>query len=376
VSQYFDVVVVGGGVIGCSVAFHLAKKGVKVMVVEKNAIGGQASSVAAGMLAAQEEAAKPDAFSEACRESRALFKTLVPEVRELSGIDPEYEICGMWRVAASEVDVPELLDRKRRQEALGLAVEWHFPGQLAERNPGLAHAVGGLYFPEDGQINSAKWALALAEAGRRLGVRFLDRAMGVEFARDGRRVSGVRAQGELFAADRVVLAAGAWTSLLLESLGLSLPLEPVKGQLMILGGAPRAFGGPIFAASGYLVPKADGRLIVGSTMERVGFNVRPTLEAQRILADWVARWAPAFSAYPTVEFQAGLRPGTRDGWPVMGQLWDYDNLFISAGHFRNGILLSPLAGRAMADGIVNGRWAPSAAAFAPERFRPVGAGTP
>lgn len=368
-SQYFDVAVVGGGVIGCSIAYHLAKKGAKVVVVEKRGIGGQASSVAAGMLAAQEEAPAPDAFFAACMASRALFNELVPQVREESAIDPEWETTGIWRVAADEDEAATLRAKMRWQEERGLAVEWVGPEALAEQHPGLAPAVGALYCPTDGQINSARWVRALAEAARKRGVRFLDHTPSVDFVREGRRVAGLRFAGELLAADHTVLAAGAWTPFLLEALELSLPLEPVKGQLMVLAGVPRAFRGPIYATPGYVVPRIDGRLIVGATAEKVGFNVRPTLEAQRFLADWVGRWCPALGPMPIVEFQTGLRPGTADGWPVMGRLWEYDNLYIAAGHYRNGILLSPFAGRYMAEGLVDGRWDPLGEPFSPERFR-------
>lgn len=375
-SQYFDVGIIGGGVVGCSTAFQLAKKGAKVMVVEKRVIGGQASGVAAGILAAQEEASAPDAFFDMCRASQNLFPSLVDEVRQLSGIDPDYEACGVWRVAASEEEKTALLEKKKWQEERALRVEWQEPGRLAELHPGLGECVGALYCPTDGHINSVRWVQSLAESARRKGVRFLDHVPGLEFVQDGRRIVGIRTRDEMIAADHWVLAAGAWTSFLLEPLKISLPLEPVKGQLMILAGVPRAFRGPVYAAPGYLVPWSDGRLIIGATVERVGFNVRPTLEAQRFLADLAARWCPGLSSLPVVEFQAGLRPGTADGKPVMGRLWEYDNLFISTGHFRNGILLSPFTGRYMADGILEGRWDPLGDSFKPDRFRgtPVTAG--
>ncbi len=367
-SQYFDVVILGGGVIGCATAYQMAKKGAKVMVVEKRTVGGQASSVAAGMLATQEEATAPDAFFDMCRASRALFDTWVPEVRETSGVNPEYEPCGVWRVAETEEEKKALLEKQRWQEEKGFPVEWQEPERLEDIHPGLGECLGALHCRTDGQINSSQWVHALAEASRRKGVRFLDHVASVEFVRDGRRVAGVRTKEDLIAADHVLLAAGAWTSFLLDALGISLPLEPVKGQLMVLGGMPRAFKGPVYAGKGYLVPRSDGRLVIGTTVERVGFDVRATLEAQRQLADWATRWCPGLSSLPVVEFQVGLRPGTPDGWPVMGRLWDYDNLFVSTGHFRNGILLSPFAGRYMADGVLDNRWNPLGAAFSPERF--------
>lgn len=365
----FDVVVVGGGVIGCSTAFHLARKGAKVMVVEKQSLGGHSLTLTAGILAAQMEADAPDAFLELRRASRALFPHLVDEIIELSGIDPEFEASGVWHAAASEEDKKSLLEKKRWQEGRALPVEWLESNAVRQVHPGIGENCGALYCPSDAQIESGLWVQALIEASRRKGVRFMDHApFPMEFVRDRRRVAGIRTKDDVVSCDQMILTAGAWTSFLLEKLRISLPLQPVKGELMVLAGVPRAFRGPVFAAAGYVVPHPDGRLVIGSTEERVGFNAQPTLEAQRTLADWAAVWCPGLSGLPVVEFQAGLRPGTADHRPVMGRLWDYDNLFISSGHFKSGILLSPFAGQFMADGILDSRWDPLGLPFSPERF--------
>ena len=365
----FDVLIVGGGVIGCSTAYQLAKKGAKVMVVERRSIGGHAATIIAGVLAAQSESDSPDALFDLCRASLSLFPSLVEELAETSGIDPEFESCGVWHVAETEEEKKALLEKKRWQEDRALPVVWQEADRVQETHPGLGETMGALCCPADGQINSAQWVLALAEASRRKGVRFLDQVSPMDFVRDRRRVAGVRTKEDVISCDKMILAAGAWNTLLLESLRISLPLEPVKGQLMVLASVPRSFRGPVYASSGYLVPHADGRLVIGTTEERVGFDVQPTLDAGRALADWASRWCPGLSGLPVVEFQAGLRPGTADGGPVMGRLWDFDNLFIAGGHYKRGILLSPFSGKFMADGVLDGRWDPLGLPFSPDRFR-------
>lgn len=253
------------------------------------------------------------------------------------------------------------------QREKGLSAEWQEPDQVAEYLPGLRRSSGALYCPEDGQVNPVKWTAALARAARNRGVSFIEQVPETSVLTQNGRVIGLRTPRETFSSDKILIAAGAWTPTLLKPLGVDLALEPVKGQLMIMSGLPRAFRGPVYTGDGYLVPKADGRLIIGSTMEKVGFDVRPTLEAQRGLADWAARWCPGLTSLPVVNFQAGLRPGSRDGWPVMGPLLDPEGLFVAAGHFRNGILLSPVAGHYMADGMVDGQWHPWGLPFSPER---------
>lgn len=366
----FDVLVVGGGVIGCSTAYHLARKGAKVMVVEKRAIGGYAASLTAGILAAQAESDAPDALFDLCRASRSIFPSMVDEIIEFSGIDPALEMGGVWRAVETEDDKKALLEKKRWQEERHHPVDWQEPDRVKEIHPGLGESLGALHFPADGQIDSGLWVHSLAEASRRKGVRFLDQVSPMDFVRDRRRVAGVRTKDDVILCDKMVIASGAWTSFLLDSLRISLPLEPVKGQLMVLAGVPRAFQGPIYASHGYLIPRADGRLVIGSTEERVGFDVQPTLQAQRTLADWASRWCPGLNELPVVEFQAGLRPGTADGGPVMGRLWDFDNLFMAGGHYKRGILLSPITGQLMAEGVLDGRWDPLVVPFSPDRFRP------
>ncbi|MGQ0644399.1 MAG: glycine oxidase ThiO [Elusimicrobiota bacterium] len=368
-SRSFDVIVIGAGAAGCSVAYHLARKRLRVLVVEKDRIGGAASRGAAGMLAAQEEAAAPGPFFDACVASRDMFASLAPAVREASGIDPQWEAGGVWRVAETPEERQVLLDRKRWQEERGHSVEWWETEQVVRALKGLAAPLAGaLYFPRDGQINSFQWVKGLAEAARRQGVVFEENVPHAELLREGDKIAGVSFQGQNFFSPSVVAAAGAWTPFLLPSPGFAIALEPVRGQILILDGSPALFPGPVFAEGGYFAPKADGRLLVGTTQERAGFDVRPTVEGQHKLSQWARRWCPEIGSREILGAWAGLRPAAADGLPILGPVPGREGLFLCTGHFRNGVLLSPWTGRHMADGIADGRWDPAGAAFRPERF--------
>jgi glycine oxidase len=373
----FDVVIIGGGVIGCSAAYHLAQKKIKVLVIEKMFMGSQASGVAAGMLAAQCEAEAPDAFLDLCVRSRAMFKSVAPQLREQTGLDPHWDICGIWHVAKNEREATALQEKVAWQKRYGLNVQWHDSRRVAEELPRLSPSAGGLFCPEDGQVDAALWVSALVLGAKNLGVSFRENVPQVDIDVYGGRVRGVRLPSESISSRQVLVAAGAWTPLLLKPLNVDLPLEPIKGQVVILSGERGLWSpSPVYGENGYLVPKADGRIMIGATVERVGFDTSPTLEARQELMAWVDRWCPDLSRCSIVECQGGLRPGSSDGWPILGPVASIDGLSVAAGHFRNGILLSPITGHYMADGLADGRWHEWGRPFSPERFCPKEAALP
>ncbi len=367
-AQRFDTIIIGGGAIGCSVAYHLAKKGIKPIVVDKRAMGAQASSMPSGMLAAQEESFAPDAFFDLCMAGRELVQTMAPEIKFKTGIDPELEITGIWHAAEREKDKNTLLEKMQWQKDKGLPVEWHEQQHLRDVLPGLQPCQGALYYPKDGHLNTVKWVKGLAEAARMCGARFMDHVPDFSLIKEDNEVTGIKTRKEIYFADKTIITAGVWTSKVFGELGITLQQKPIRGQLMVLGGIPRAFQGPVYAGQGYLVPKPDGRLVIGATMEDVGFDTHPTMSAQRYLADWVTRWCVGIHSLPVLEFPVGLRPFPPDSWPVMGPVKDYEGLYVCTGHFRNGILLSAISGQYMADGMAEGTWAPLGQAFSPDRF--------
>ncbi len=362
-----DVVVVGGGVVGCSVAFHLARAGAAVALLERNDLASHASGAAAGMLAPICESTGEGPFFELALRSLRRFPDLAPELRELSGVDPQYVPSGVLRAAESEAEVRHLREQADRLAAYGL--EWLDAEAARSRVPLLGEGVlGALWSPQEGHVYSPLMTRAYAGAAERLGA-VIGRATPVTgLLRQGRRIAGVRSPAGDQAAGHVVLCAGAWTRFCGEWLDLSLPVDPVRGQILALDAPARGFRSIIWGEGVYLVPKRNGSVVVGATEEHAGFDCRLTGAGIAQLLAAATRLIPELGSCTFRHAWAGLRPDTPDHLPLIGPLAEVEGLSLAAGHYRNGVLLSPITGELVAEGVLRGEWAESAAPFRPERL--------
>jgi len=351
-----DVVIVGGGVIGCALAYELAGRGVSVTVLERDSLGAHASTVAAGMLAPLSESARPDARFELGVRSLARFAELAPALKDETGVDIELLPSGTLRVALAEADEVELRRAEKWQRAQGMSAEWLEAATAREREPALAPTIrGALWSGGEQQVNPKRLLAALAQAAGRRGVRFLEGtpALGL-IASDG-RVQGVRTSSGTIAAQTVVLAAGPWTGALGAELGLALPITPKRGQLLHLHMTPQPLRHMLGAHHCYLVPRADGTIIVGATVEDAGYDRRPSAAGIAYLLGILPYVAPIVA---TAEFRAvevGLRPWSADGLPLLGCMPELPGVVVATGHGRNGILLAPITAQLLARLIVDGR---------------------
>ncbi len=348
-----DVIVVGGGVIGCSIAYHLAREGVTVAVLDRGDIGGEASSAAAGMLAPLAEMEDAGPLQDLGLASLRLFPELAATLQREAGVDIEYLASGILRVALNE-DEEAHLRGLAADAGPGLELRWLGPEELRGLEPGLRPGVGGaLYSPEEHQVNADRLVQAFARAASAFGALLLPHhpATGL-LTRDG-RVEGVRTPDGDLRGGHVVLAAGPWTAKLAAPAGVSAPVFPVRGQMMALPSrsAPRHI---VWASAGYLVPKANGLVFAGATVERVGFRKNTTMAGLARLKGMASSLVPRLAAVPAVDGWAGLRPGSPDGLPILGPAPGWEHLSIAAGHYRNGILLSPITGRLLARSILDG----------------------
>jgi glycine oxidase len=343
-----DVVVVGGGAIGLAVARRAALGGRSVVVLERGTPGMEASWAAAGMLSPLAEANGPGPFLDLLLAARRTYPAFAAALREETGQDVGYGDAGTLFLSLRGEDDAELEERFAWQSAAGLCVQTLTAEDARKVEPAINPAVRfALRFPGDHQVDSRALGAALWTAAARAGADVRRGAQAVRVLRDGGRASGVAlADGTRVDADAVVIAGGSWAGRI-GGLPRALPIEPVHGQLLAVETAPPLFRHVVDSPRCYLVPRASGRVIAGATSERVGWRKAVTPAGVRRLLDGAVEIAPALDHVPLVETWSGLRPGTPDGLPVLGADPDVPNLLYATGHFRNGILLTPLTGDAV-----------------------------
>lgn len=370
-----DVVVIGGGLIGCAVAGELARRGLTVTVVEEREPGLGASGAAAGMLSPLPESSGPGAFLSLAESSLALYDDFVERLREATGIEVEYRRSGKLEVACDDETEASLQRAYEWRKAGGHEPIWLTGAEARSLEPALgARVQAGLFNTNDYQVENQQLTRAAWIAAARAGVRFRtsERVSGVEVG-DGRVTGVTLASGGRLAAGCVVVAAGCWSGQL-RGLPRTLPLTPIRGQIVVLDRCPPLLSRVVASGQCYLVPRAGGRLLVGATSEEAGFVAHTTGGGVHRLLDAALAVAPALADAAVVELRAGLRPGTPDGLPILGPDPQVAGLFYSTGHYRNGILLAPITALLLAEAITTGTTSTPLTPFAAERFDGVAAG--
>jgi glycine oxidase len=341
----FDVAVIGGGVIGLSVAWRVRARGLRVVVLDRGELGGATSRVAAGMLAPVSEADPQErALLALGIESARMWTAFADELRDVSDVDVGLLTTGTLLVARDGDEKAALERELAVRERLGLRAERLLPSAARSLEPALAPSIRlAVAFPDDHSADPRALTDALVAACERSGV----------VLRPG---TDVRSLDEVGAA-QVVLAAGPWSAAL-----APLPVRPVKGQTLRLRGAP-LLERTLRFEGGYLVPRADGRLILGATVEERGFDTAMTALAVHDLLRDAAELVPGILECEIEELVAGLRPGTPDNAPLIGRL--DDRVVVATGHHRNGILLAPVTARLVAAELAGEA---ERHAFSPHRF--------
>ena len=337
-----DVLIVGGGIIGTLSALALAKSGLSVTILERGTPLKESSWAGAGILSPIHPWRYPDALSHMVNHSLALYPDLVAELREVSGVDPQHRTCGLVIPVYRAGEWLDLEGAGTWSSRFGWPMERLDGAAAREVEPCLSESViGALYWPGVGQIRNPRLGRATREAVLRAGVHIRTGEEVVGLESEGDVVTAVRTRGGRFSAGQVLLAAGSWTGGLAEQVGLELPVAPVKGQIVLLKTEPGTLTRIVKHERAYLVPRIDGHILVGATMEMAGFNRSTTVEALHFLSGALLDLTPCLANATVEHHWMGFRPGSPDGLPYLGRAPGRRNLFVAAGHYRNGVILAP-----------------------------------
>jgi glycine oxidase len=367
------VAIIGAGIIGLSIGFRLAEAGCRVDVFDRGEAGRGATFAAAGMLAAGVEAEPGEqVLLPLCLASQAMWPAFARDIEKAGNESVELRREGTLVVALNRDDVESLRHKYDFQRSLDIPLEWLSGAAAREREPHLhPRTAGAVYSANDGQVDNRKVASALKVAYVRAGGRLHEHGLvtGIDVAAN--RVRGVILSEQLHAADVVILAAGAW-SRLISGLPASAvpPVRPVKGQMLAvrMNRQEPLARHVIWAPKSYLVPRLDGRLIIGATTEEKGFDTNLTAGGVMALLEAAWRALPGIEELAIDEMWTGFRPGSRDDAPVLGPVSHVAGLVMATGHHRNGILLAPITARTIADFVLTGKLDDRISRFGMDRF--------
>jgi glycine oxidase len=339
-AEHPDVLIIGGGVIGLTAAYFLAREQVRVEIVDQSDFGKEASWAGAGIIPPGDPNHAGAPFDQLRAHSSALFPRLSAELREQTGIDNGYRRCGGL---VFHDDRHGYFEEEWRSE--GVHFEEVKADALHRLEPALASDLTFAYsLPELAQLRNPRHLQALVTFCQAKGVHLRPGCPVFGWEQQGSRIAAVRTSAGLLRAERYLLTAGAWTRGLLESLVWQVDIRPVRGQIALLDTGTPIFRRVLLRGKRYLVPRPDGRVLVGSTEEDAGFDKRTTAEAIQDLLAFAVSMVPTLASAHPERTWAGLRPGSPDGLPYIGPVPEIDNLFVAAGHFRAGIQLSPATG--------------------------------
>ena len=367
-----EIVVVGAGIVGCAIAYELARQGASVVVIDDRAPGMGATQASAGILAPFIEARDEGPLLELTARSLGLFDEFISRVRSDSQHAVAYERNGTLDVALDAEAFASLQQTRERLAVRGVEADLLDAGQLHQCEPHLSSdAVGGLLIPRHGFVAASELTRALAAGARRCGATFLDHGRVSRVTREGGRLQcHVAGKDAALDGDVVVIAAGSWAGeIQIDDGGDSLPVRPIRGQLLHL----RWSGQPqlrriLWSERCYIVPWRDGTVLVGATEEDAGFDERTTLAGLQDLIDAACELLPHAWTASLLAAKVGLRPATPDHLPIIGWSSVVPNLMYATGHFRNGILLAPLTADLVARAILDGGVDPMLELTRPQRF--------
>jgi glycine oxidase len=339
-----SILIVGGGVIGLMTARELAQAGCKVTLVEMGQTGKESSWAGGGILSPLYPWRYRGAVTALASWSQAAYPAFCEDLFDETGVDPEYSRSGMMIL---DPDAPDLALNWAATEQV--AMELLDRTEIAEKEPGLHFETdAALWLPEIGQIRTPRLTKALhASIGKQIELR--EREEVVDLRVENGRVQGVKTISGTLDAEHVIVCTGAWTAQLLEKLGHKPDIRPVRGQMILFYAKPSQIRHVTLYRERYVIPRKDGRVLIGSTLEEAGFEKRTTAEAKEELYRIAVEMYPLLKRTPIEDHWAGLRPGSPSGIPYIGPYPGVEGLYVNAGHFRNGLVTGPASARLISD---------------------------
>ena len=366
-----EVVIIGGGIVGISTAYYLARAGVKSVVVERDAVGSHASGFAYGGLSPLAGAGIPGPVSALAEEGMRLHRELATSLLEETGVNTEFRLRPSLSLAFTEAEAASAqagLSWQRERD--DFSVRWLDSAETRSVEPRISEEAIGALFVEDGaDVEPYRLSLAMAGAAERIGATIRHGNV-TGLNRQGAKVTSVEIEGEKLACDRVVVATGPWSGAAGAWLGVNIDVRPLKGQILRLRAPGAPFHCSVGWAANYATTKPDGLLWTGTTEEDVGFDERPTTGGRDSIMGSLLKMVPSLTEAQLVQQTACVRPLSSDGLPVLGPVDGWEGVYVATGAGRKGILLGPAMGRATADLIVNGASDIPIDALGPGRFGP------
>jgi glycine oxidase len=363
VTREWDAIVVGAGIIGCAVGRELARRGARTAILEPRTAGAGATQASAGVLAPYIEAPGDGPLHQLTVRSLGLYDSFIGELERETGTTVEYRRCGTLEVAADAAAAARLAELGAWTRSAGVAARWVEGREVTQLEPALAPCDGALLVPAHGYVRSAQLTASLVDAAERSGATLIVGHSVTTIEPDGEGAIVATAE-ERHRAATVVVAAGSWSG----SLGAAeVAVKPIRGQLVRLKWNAPPIGHVLWSDRCYIVPWLDGTVLVGATVEDVGFDERTTAAGVRDLLDAACELMPQAWGAAFIDARVGLRPATADGLPIIGRSRQTSGLVYASGHYRNGILLAPLTAQLVGDLVIDGRSDPVLELVSPDR---------